>query len=117
MAKRPNDVYKEVDGVLYHQGLLFVPEAIRFKLINRHYDDLLAEHFGIDKTREFIGRKYYWPSLRKDVEAYIKGCDIYLGSKTVRHKSYGNLQSLPILTHRGKDLSIDFITRLPNSTD
>ena len=27
-AKGLKDDYEEVDGVLYHQGLLFVPEAI-----------------------------------------------------------------------------------------
>ena len=26
--------YKEVDGVLHHQGLLFIPEAIRTELIS-----------------------------------------------------------------------------------
>ena len=94
------DAYEEVDGVLYHQGLLFVPEAIRFKLISPHHDDLLAKHFCINKTRKLIGRKYYWPSLRKDIEAYIKGCDVCLGSKAVRHKPYGDLQSLPVPTHQ-----------------
>ena len=73
--KKSLDEYVDVDGVLHHQGLPFVPEIIRTELISRHHDDPLAGHFGIDKTRELIGRKYYWPSLRKDVEAYVKGCD------------------------------------------
>ena len=91
--------YEEVDGVLYHQGLPFVPEAIRTEIISRHHDDPLAGHFGIDKTKDLIGRKYYWPSLRKDIEAYVKGCDVCLGSKAVRHKPYRDLQSLPVPTH------------------
>ena len=111
------DGYEDVDGVLHHQGLPFVPEIIRTKLISRHHDDQLAGHFGIDKTRELIGRKYYWPSLRKDVEAYVKGCDVCLASKAVRHKPYGDLQALPVPTHQWKDLSMDFVTGLPVSTD
>ena len=109
--------WEDVDGVLHHQGLPFVPEIIRTELISRHHDDPLAGHFGIDKTRELIGRKYYWPSLRKDVEAYVRGCDVCLASKAVRHKPYGDLQALPVPTHRWKDLSIDFVTGLPISTD
>ena len=109
--------YEEVDGVLHHQGLPFVPEAIRTELISRHHDDPLAGHFGIDKTKDLVGRKYYWPSLQKDIEAYVKGCDVCLGSKAVRHKPYGDLQSLPVPTHRWKDLSMDFVTGLPISTD
>ena len=110
-------VWEDIDGVLHHQGLLFVPEAIRTALISRDHDNPLARHFSIDKTRDFVGRKYYWPSLRKDVEAYVKGCDVCLGSKAVRHKPYGDLQSLPVPTHRWKDLLIDFVTGLPISTD
>ena len=109
--------YKEVDGVLHHQALLFVLEAIRTELISRYHNDLLARHFGIDKTRELVGRKYYWPSLRKNVESYVRGCDICLVSKTVCHKPYGDLQSLPIPTHQWKDLSMDFVTSLSLSAD
>ena len=92
--------YKEVEGVLHHQGLLFVPKAIWIELISCHHDNPLASHFGIEKTRKLLARKYFWLSLRHDVEAYVKGCDVCLASKAVRHKPYGDLQSLPIPTHR-----------------
>ncbi len=35
----------------------------------------------------------------------------------MRHKPYRDLQSLPVSTHRWKDLSIDFVTKLPISTN
>ena len=89
-AKGLNE-FKELDGILYHQGLPFVPKAIWTEIISRHYDNPLAGHFGIDKTKDLIGRKYYWPSLQKDILTYVKGCDICLGSKAVSNKSYGNL--------------------------
>ena len=38
-------------------------------------------------------------------------------SKAVRHKPYGNLQSLPVPTHHWKDLSMDFVLELPESAD
>ena len=83
--------YKEVEGVLYHQGLLFMPKAIQTKLINRHHNDFLAGHFGIEKTCELLAWKYFWPSLRHDVEAYVNGCDVCLASKAMRYKPYNNL--------------------------
>ena len=51
--------WQDVKGVLQFQGLSYVPEIIRFKVISRHHNDLLARHFGIDKTRDLVDRKYY----------------------------------------------------------
>ena len=109
--------YKEVKGVLSHHSLPFVPEAIQMQLISRHHDNPLAGHFGIEKTRKLLARKYFWPSLWHDVKAYVKGCDVCLALKAVRHKPYGDLQSLPIPTYLWKDLSMDFVTGLPISTN
>ena len=92
--------WEEVERVLQYQGLPYIPEIIQSEVISRHHNDPLAGHFGIDKTRELVGRKYYWPSLRKDDKNYIRGCDVCLASKAVRHKLYGDLQSLPVPKHR-----------------
>ena len=54
----------------------------------------------------------YW-----DVEAYIKGWNVSLTSKAVWHKFYENLQALSVSTHGWKNLSMDFVTRLPVLTD
>ncbi len=91
--------WEEIEEVLHHQGLPYVPESVRTKLISRHHDDPLAGHFRIDQTRELIARKYYWPTLRHDVEAYVTGCDVCLALKAVRHKLYDDLQSLPVPTY------------------
>ena len=114
---RSKEDYKEVEGVLHCQSLLFVPKAIWTKLISRYHNDPLAGHFGIKKTCKLLAQKYFWPSLRHNVEAYVKGCDVCLTLKEVRHKPYSNLQSLPIPTHWWKDLLIDFVTGLPISTN
>ena len=107
-----SESWDDIDGVLHHQGLPFVPKIIRIELISRHHDDPLAGHFSIEKTRELITQKYYSPTLRRDIEDYVRGCSVCLALKVVRHKPYGDLQSLPILTHHWKDLSMDFVTGL-----
>ena len=83
--------WEEVEGVLQYQRLLYVPEIICSEVISHYHDDHLTGHFGIDKTRELVDRKYYWPSLRKNVENYVRGCDVCLVSKVVCHKPYGDL--------------------------
>ena len=46
----PEKGWEDIDWVLHHQGLPHVPKIIRTELISRHHDDLLAGHFGIEKT-------------------------------------------------------------------
>ena len=105
--------WEDVEEVLQYQKLPYVSEIIRSKLINCHHNDPLAGHFGIDKTKRLVRRKYYWPSLRKDVKNYVRGCDVCLASKAICHKPYGDLQSLLISTHHWKDLSMHFVISLP----
>ena len=116
-SERLPESWENIEQVLHYQDLLYIPKVIRSELISRHNDDFLAGYFGIEKTRKLVAKKYYWPMLRQDVEAYVKGYDVYLASKAVCYKPYGDLQLLPIPTHRWKDLSIDFITGLPISVD
>ena len=87
---------KDDKGVLQYQGFLYIPEIIHSKVISCQQDDLPTSHFGIDKTQELMARKYYWPTLHRNVKTYVKGCDMYLASKVLRYKPYGDLQSLPI---------------------
>ena len=86
-------------------------------MISCHHNDPLVGHFGINKTKKLVGRKYYWLSLKRDVETYIRGCDVCLTSKAVRNKPYEDPQPLPIPTHWWKDLSMDFMTSLSLSAD
>ncbi len=36
----------------------------------------LAPHKGINRMREAVTEKYEWPNMGKDVEKYVKNCDI-----------------------------------------
>lgn len=55
--------WEDVGGLLQYQGLLYVPEIIRSKVISCHYDDPLVGYFKIEKTRELVSRNYFWPTL------------------------------------------------------
>ena len=109
------DGYKNIDRVLHHQELLFVPKIIQTELITRSHNNPLARHFSINKTRKLIGKKYHWPSLGKDVETYVKGCDVCLALKAVKHNPYSDLQALLVSNYQWKYLSRDFMTILPVS--
>ena len=75
-------------------------KIVKIKLINSHHNNLLAGNFGINKTQELITQKYYWSILRRNVEAYVIGCDICFALKVVKHKLYGDLQLLPVVIYQ-----------------
>ncbi len=116
-SERLSEYWEDIKKVLYYQGLLYFPKVIRSELISRHYNDLLVGHFGIKITQKLIARKYYWLMLQRDIEAYVKDYNVYLASKTVCYKSYGNFQSLLIPTHWWKNLSMDFVIELSISAN
>ena len=98
-AKGLKNQYEEVDGVLHHQRLPFIPEAIQTELISQEHHDSLERHFSVNKTKDLISQKYYWLGFQKDIETYIKDCDVCLGLKAVKYKPYGDLQSLLVSNH------------------
>ena len=59
LRQQKADGYEEIDKILHHQGLSFIPKAIQTELISRHHKNLLAGHFGIQKTRKLLAQKYY----------------------------------------------------------
>lgn len=53
--------------------------------------------------------------MRVDIEKYIQDCDIYIKSKVQSHKSYVNMQSIPIPTYKWNNFYMDFVIGLSKS--
>jgi len=58
---------------------------------------------------------YYWPNMEDWVWNYVHTCDACQRTKTIRHKKYGKLVLLPIPYQLWEQISMDFITDLPNA--
>ena len=105
------------EGLLRYQNRLYIPErnGLRQKLLNIYHNDPLAGHFGRTRTTELLKRKFHWVNMQDDVAQYVKECAICQGAATPRHRPYGELESLPIPQRPFSDLSMDFITHLPQT--
>ena len=53
--------------------------------------------------------------MRRDIEGYVKTCDVYQRMKVPRHAPYGLLAPLPPSTELWEGISMDFIVGLPPS--
>lgn len=104
-----------VDGALYKEGLLWVPEHLQTDLLKEIHDQSSSGHPGKRRTLDLLRRHYYWPGHVGSVIRFIKNCVECHRNKAPRQKKHGLLVPLPIPVQRWQDISVDFITGLPLS--
>ena len=87
----------------------------RFEVLKTRHSNLAAGNFGIQRTYEAVRKDFYWPSMRKDVEEFVKSCIICQKIKSSKQKVFGKLMPLPIPSGPWKSLGMDFVVKLPVS--
>lgn len=75
----------------------------------------LTCHPGIQMTKEFLRRRFWWESLDKDVKEFVKACPICNQNKSSHQAPAGLLHPLPVLHRPWSHISLDFVTGLPPS--
>ena len=72
----------------------------------------MIEHFDFDKTFDLLLKKYYWVSCGKQMNEYVKTCDICQRIKAFRHKLYNELSFLSVSKNSWKEIIMNFVTDL-----
>ncbi|SJL13535.1 uncharacterized protein ARMOST_16979 [Armillaria ostoyae] len=105
---------KEKDGLLYYDKRIYVPRdsATRGEIISCCHDHITAGHPGIEKTKELVLRDYWWPKLKKDVEAYVQGCETCARAKASTQARRAPLHPNEIPSEPWTHISVDMITGL-----
>jgi hypothetical protein len=105
----------EQEGRLLYRGKQYVPEdpELQLRLIKEHHDTPVAGHPGRSKTFDLLSRRYYWSTMRKQVDWYVRNCAECQKSRTGRHASFGVLRPLSVPEKPWEDISMDFVTGLP----
>jgi hypothetical protein len=109
---------KLTNGLWYVGDRLIIPRTqhVRETLFRLAHDVL--GHFGFDKTYATLRTSYYWPNMRKDLEAgYVPSCADCQRNKSSTAKPIGPLHPLPVPDNRGDSVAIDFIGPLPPDED
>uniref|UniRef100_A0A8K9UMP7 Gypsy retrotransposon integrase-like protein 1 n=1 Tax=Oncorhynchus mykiss TaxID=8022 RepID=A0A8K9UMP7_ONCMY len=96
-------------------GCLYVPSAVRDRLIYWAHTSPSSGHPGIGRTVRCLSGKYWWPTLGKDVRVYVSSCSVCAQCKAPRHLPRGKFQPLPVPQRPWSHLSVDFLTDLPPS--
>ena len=78
--------------VLYHKWvtpvgerwLLVVPKCLRERVMDMCHDTKVAGHPGIDKTLLRVRQNFHWPRVKRDVELYVRACNVCNHNKKLR---------------------------------
>jgi hypothetical protein len=106
-----------VDNKWYHGHALFIPDSggLRQQCIQLAHDNPMAGHPGRARTLQLLGRNFWWPRMKADIELYVQSCHQCQVVKYSTRKPQGLLQPLGIPAQPWDDVSMDFITGLPRT--
>ncbi|GKC88508.1 putative reverse transcriptase domain-containing protein, partial [Tanacetum coccineum] len=71
-------------------------------------------HVGCDRTLQLVQASYFWPTMRKEVDRYVKRCRICQISKG-KATNAGLYMPLPVSLQPWVDISMDFMLGLPRT--
>jgi hypothetical protein len=97
------------NGVLkFGVNRIVVPSHLRSYVLSQSHDSTFAGHRGSETTFYSISFRYFWPFLRRDVEAYCSTCTKCQTYNVGPH--VGKAPLVPIVATRpGQILSLDFV--------
>ena len=104
-----------LNGVPFFRHKIYVLPELRGRILHEHHDSLLMGHLGRSKTLSLISRDYNWPLISKEVQLYVWSCNTCQQTKASHHAPYGMLIPLKIPERNWEEISMDFITDLPQS--
>ena len=99
------------------KGKLQVPDAKIDECIREHHDGPLQGHPGVAKTIQLLRQHCQFPNMRQRVETYIKKCLSCQQNKHSTHARYGEIQYQEPPDSPWKEVTMDFIVKLPKSKD
>jgi transposase InsO family protein len=96
---------------------LVVPDVdgLRLECLQMCHASPVGGHFGVTKTEHLLRRSYWWPSLSKDVHAYVSKCLTCQRNKQPNHLPYGEMVPLPVPNDLWEMVSLDLIVKLPKT--
>ncbi|CAK1554172.1 unnamed protein product [Leptosia nina] len=59
-----------VDGVIFRQNLVIIPQCLRKEMLKIIHEG----HLGIDRCKRRARQVLYWPGISKDIEMFVKKC-------------------------------------------
>uniref|UniRef100_A0A8C5CA19 Gypsy retrotransposon integrase-like protein 1 n=1 Tax=Gadus morhua TaxID=8049 RepID=A0A8C5CA19_GADMO len=94
---------------------LIVPWTYASQVLYMAHSHLLGAHLGMDKTRDRVLGRFYWPGVKKDIEDYCRACPEC--QRTAPRPSVRNpLIPMPLIEVPFDRLALDIVGPLPRTS-
>ena len=90
-------------------------DSLKAALLKCYHDHPIAGHMGRNATIERLSQDYYWRGMVSYVEKWSTRCPRCRRVKSNREGHHGPLRPLDVAQRAWRDLSMDFIVKLPES--
>jgi hypothetical protein len=115
---KANYFKKDDQGIVWFNNRIVVPknDVVRQQILDEAHLSRYSIHPRSTKMYHDLKQHYWWTKMNIKIARYVARCDTCKRVKAIHMKITGPLQSLPILTWKWEDISMDFIVGLPRTT-
>uniref|UniRef100_A0A8C7YF90 Gypsy retrotransposon integrase-like protein 1 n=1 Tax=Oryzias sinensis TaxID=183150 RepID=A0A8C7YF90_9TELE len=92
---------------------LFVLDSVRSQVIQWGHTSRRTGHPGGARTCSLLRRRFWWPTLEKDLRQYVAACPTCARNKASHQPPAGLLRPLPVPGRPWSHIVLDFVTGLP----
>ena len=103
------------DGSLWYMGWVVVPQSedLREKILKEFHCSRFTAHPGGTKMYHDLRHQYYWSGMKKHVGDFIRRCLTCQQVKAEHQRPAGILQPLEIAKWKWENITMDFVTHFP----
>ena len=107
----------QLDDVQYWRVVVLDDLDVKSLLVSELHSVPYSAHPGVQRTIGRFRRYFWWKGMAGDIREFVESCPTCQLEKTDHTQRKGSLQSLAIPEAKWQEVSVDFITDLPTSTE
>ncbi|GJV21935.1 putative reverse transcriptase domain-containing protein, partial [Tanacetum coccineum] len=115
---RTKKLEPRADGTLCLYGRSWLPcyGDLRTVIMHEPHKSKYSIHPGSDKMYQDMKKLYWWPNMKADIATYVSKCLTCAKVKVKHQRPSGFLVHLEIPQWKWDNITMDFITKLPKSS-
>ena len=107
-------VYRSSQGEMETQ--LCVPKRFRTRVLETAHDLPMSGHLAEKKTMNRVYSQFYWPRMRRDVQRFIRTCDVCQRTTPKGRTPKVPMVSMPVVDEPFAIVGVDIVGPLPKSS-